>query len=575
MDACNGIMATQLKPVDVAVVGLGAAGGVAVLPLARAGLTVAGIEAGTWMSAKDYRADEIHNNVRRRVTSVPKAQREIPTIRANPGETAVQAAQHPMMNAVGGTSIHYWAQSWRLKPWDFRARSETLRRYGAGALPQGSTLEDWPLTYDEIEPYYDRVEWELDVSGKAGNLAGKIDPRGNIFEGPRRREYPMPPLRSTEFIDHMAEAARRLGWHPFHPPAAINTEPRDHRPGCAYHGFCNAGGCHVSAKSSTAVTTIPAAAKTKHLTIFDLAHVTRIASDAKGRVTGVTYLRNGEEFFQPCKVVLLAGYTYENSRLLLLSKSGAYSNGLANNHGQVGRHFFAHYQTGAVTALFPFEVNIWYGLPAQGIAVDDFADDAYDHSGVGFIGGTSMHVRTERHAIEAAAMDTYGKAPGWGSAWKKFVHENAARVANSYLQTSTFPYESCFLDLDPMVKDPLGDPVCRITTGGVKQNEDRAIRYAQKKMEQWFREAGAIATEAADPGVPALTTHAYGGTRMGDNPETSVTDRWGFSHEAPNLGILGASVMGTSGARNPTLTAQALAWRTAEHLVKNWKTIAE
>ena len=568
-------MATQLKPVDVAVIGLGAAGGVAVLPLARAGLTVAGIEAGTWMSAKDYRADEIHNNVRRRVTSVPKAQREIPTIRAHPGETAVQAAQHPMMNAVGGTSIHYWAQSWRLKPGDFRARSETIRRYGVGALPQGSTLEDWPLTYDELEPFYDSIEWELGVSGKAGNLAGKIDARGNIFEGPRRREYPMPPLRSTEFIDHMAEAARRLGWHPFHPPAAINTEPRDHRPGCAYHGFCNAGGCHVSAKSSTAVTTIPAAAKTKNFTIYDLAHVTRIASDARGRVTGVNYVRNREEFFQPCKVVLLAGYTYENSRLLLLSKSGAYRNGLANNHGQVGRHFFAHYQTGAVTALFPFDVNIWYGLPAQGIAVDDFADDAYDHSGLGFIGGTSMHVRTERHPIEAAAMETYGKAPGWGSAWKKFVHENAARVANSYLQTSTFPYENCFLDLDPTVKDPLGDPVCRITTGGVKQNEDRAIRYAQKKMEQWFREAGAIATEAADPGVPALTTHAYGGTRMGDNPETSVTDRWGFSHEAPNLGILGASVMGTSGARNPTLTAQALAWRTAEHLIKNWKSIAE
>ena len=241
----------------------------------------------------------------------------------------------------------------------------------------------------------------------------------------------------------------------------------------------------------------------------------------------------------------------------------------------MGRHFFAHYQTGALTALFPFDVNIWYGLPAQGVTVDDFADDAYDHTGVGFIGGTSLHVRTERHPIEAAAMDTYGKAPGWGSAWKKFVHENAARVANTYLQTSTFPYENCYLDLDPGVRDSLGDPVCRITTGGAKQNETNAVRYAQKKMEQWFREAGAVAVEAANPGVPSLTTHAYGGTRMGDNPETTVVDGWGFSHEAPNLGILGASVMGTSGARNPTLTAQALAWRTAERLIKNWKAIAE
>ncbi len=566
-------MATQLKPVDVAVIGLGAAGGVAVLPLARAGLKVAGIEAGTWMGPRDYRADEIHNNVRRMVTSVPKAQREIPTIRSNPSETATQAAQHPMMNAVGGTSIHYWAQSWRLKPWDFKTRSEAVQRYGIVSLPQGSTLEDWPIAYDDLEPYYDLVEWEVGISGKAGNIGGKLDPRGNIFEGPRRREYPMPPLHSTEFIDRMAGAARNLGWHPFHPPAAINTQLHNGRPGCAYHGFCGTGGCHVNAKGSTAVTTIPAAVKTKNLTIFDLAHVRRIVADANGRISGVNYIRNGEEFFQPAKVVLLAGYTYENSRLLQLSKSRAYANGLSNNHGQVGKHFFAHYQTGAVTALFPFDVNIWYGLPAQGITVDDFADDVYDHTGVGFIGGTSLHVRTERHAIEAAAMDTYGKAPGWGSAWKKFVHANAARVATTYLQTSTFPYENCFLDLDPQVRDPLGDPVCRITTGGPKQNEARAVRYAQKKMEQWFREAGAIATEASDPGVPSLTTHAYGGTRMGDNPETNVVDRWGFSHEVPNLGILGASVMGTSGARNPTLTAQALAWRTAQHLIENWKSI--
>ena len=137
------------------------------------------------------------------------------------------------MNAVGGTSIHYWAQSWRLKPWDFKTRSESVRRYGPGSIPKGSTLEDWPITYDELEPYYDTIEWEVGVSGKAGNLQGKIDPRGNIFEGPRRREYPMPPLRSTDFIDQMADAAN----------------------------------------------------------------------------TGVSYIRNRQEYFQPAKVVLLAGYT--------------------------------------------------------------------------------------------------------------------------------------------------------------------------------------------------------------------------------------------------------------------------
>src|ERR1700733_11576725 len=170
-------MAINLKPMDVAVVGLGAAGGVAVLPLARAGLKVAGIEGGTWMDpAKDFKPDEIHNNVRSLVTTVPKAKKEIPTFRTSPTAQARQGAAHPMMNAVGGTSIHYHAQSWRLKPWDFKTRSETIQRYGASLLPKGSTLEDWPVSYDELEPFYDIVEHEVGVSGKAGNIQGKLDP---------------------------------------------------------------------------------------------------------------------------------------------------------------------------------------------------------------------------------------------------------------------------------------------------------------------------------------------------------------------------------------------------------------
>ena len=569
-------MATNLKPVDVAVVGLGAAGGVAVLPLARAGLKVAGIEAGTWIDPHTYRADEVYNNVRRLVNSSKKGLLELPTLRNSPTQP-VRRGGFPMMNAVGGTSIHYWAQSWRLKPWDFLARTETVKRYGAAAIPKGSTLEDWPVTYDELEPYYDTIEYEVGVSGKAGNIQGKLDPLGNVFEGPRRREYPMPALRSTGFVDHMYDVAKKLSWHPFHPPAAINSQSYKGRPGCAYHGYCSGGGCHISAKNSTAVTTIPAAVKTKNLTVFDRAHVTRIVSDSNGRVSGVNYIRDGQEYFQPAKVVLMAGYTYENSRRLLLSTSKAYPKGLANNHGQVGKHYFAHYDTqagGAVTALFPYDLNIWYGLPAQGVTVDDFADDNYDHTGLGFIGGTSLHVHTERHPIESAAMNTFGKAPGWGSEWKSFIHENAGRLAQVYLQTSSFPYETSYLDLDPEVKDPLGDPVVRITTGGVKENEQRAIQYAQTKMEQWFREAGAVEVTKAPVNGAGTSTHTYGGTRMGNNPETSAVNRWGFSHEAPNLGLLGGSVMVTSGARNPTLTIQALAWRTADHLVKNWKSIS-
>jgi gluconate 2-dehydrogenase alpha chain len=566
-------MAIRLKPVDVAVIGLGAAGGVAVLPLARAGFKVAGIEAGSWMEPRMFRPDEIHNNVRGLLSSVQKANREIPTIRDSPSAPARPAAAiHPMMNAVGGTSIHYWAQSWRLKPWDFRTRTEVEKRYGAKAIPAGSTLEDWPLTYEELEPYYDVVEREIGISGKAGNLQGTIDPRGNVYEAPRQHEYPMPPLRASAFCDLMANAARKLGWKPFSPPAAINSQAYRGRPGCAYHGFCSRGGCHISAKNSTAVTTIPEALKTRNLTVFDRAHVTRIIAAADGRVAGVNYIRDGKEYFQPAQAVMLASYTYENTRLLLLSKSKAYPNGLSNNHGQAGRHYFGHWADVTVSALFPFDINVWYGTPAQGTAVDEWAEDLFDHSGLGFIGGSCLHAHTELHPIEAAGMNLYGRAPLWGAKWKEFVRQNAARWTAAYIQTNSLPYENTFLDLDSEVRDPLGDPVCRITSGP-KENEFRAARFAQGKMEEWFRAAGAIEVVKPPYNGPTVSTHAYGGTRMGDNPETNVVNRWGFSHEAPNLAILGASVMGTSGARNPTLTVQALSWRTAEYLAKNWKSI--
>jgi gluconate 2-dehydrogenase alpha chain len=568
-------MSTQLKETDVVIVGLGAAGGVAALPLAQAGIDVVGLEAGTWLTRRDFAPDELRNNYRGWPQGVQKANQEIPTSRATSSSPAnPRAAIHPMQNAVGGTTLHYWAQSWRLNPWDFKVVSETKRRYGASRIPKGSTVEDWPFALEELEPYYDRVEYEVGVSGQAGNIGGKVDPRGNPFEGARKRGYPMPPLRGTVFLDKMAAAGRSLGWHPFPGPAAVNSRSYRNRSACMYHGFCNRGGCHVDAKNSTAVTTIPRAQATGHLKLVTRAHVTTIEADRNGLVSGVNYVSDGVEYFQPAKVVLLASFTYENVRLLLLSTSKGFPRGLANNHGQVGRHYLSHHQGAPVTALFPFDLKAWYGLPAQGVAIDDWADDNFDHSTVDFIGGGNLWAMSDRRPIAAAGMNTFGRAPAWGSAWKAFVRENADRSHSSYIQKTTLPYEDNYLDLDPEVKDPLGYPVCRITAE-FKENERRIAVFAQDKMEEWYRSAGAIAIARAPVGgAMGVSTHAYGGTRMGDNPETNVVDRWGFTHEAPNLGVLGASVMGTSGAHNPTLTVQALAWRTAEHLVRNWSRIA-
>jgi len=566
----------RLKETDVVIVGLGAAGGVAALPLARAGIDVIGLEAGSWLTRRDFAPDELRNNFRGWPQGVQKANHEIPTSRATASSPAApRGVIHPMQNAVGGTTLHYWAQSWRLNPWDFKVVTETKRRYGASRIPNGSTVEDWPFGFEELEPYYDKVEYEIGVSGQAGNIGGRVDSRGNPFEGPRRRDYPMPPLRATAFLEKMTGAARSLGWHPFPGPAAVNSRPYQNRSACMYHGFCNRGGCHVDAKNSTAVTTIPRAQATGHLKVVTRAHVTTVGVDGNGLVQGVNYLSEGVEYFQPAKVVLLASFTYENVRLLLLSKSKTFPNGLANNHGQVGRHYFSHHQAAGVSALFPFDLKAWYGLPAQGAAIDDWADDNFDHSNLDFIGGGNLWAMSDRRPIAAAGMNTFGRAPAWGSSWKAFIKENADRGHSAYIQKTTLPYEDNYLDLDPEVKDPLGYPVCRITAE-FKENERRIAAFTQDRMAEWYRAAGASAiVRAPVGGAMGVSTHAYGGTRMGDNPETNVVDRWGFAHEAPNLGVLGASVMGTSGAHNPTLTVQALAWRSAEYLVKNWSKIAK
>lgn len=565
-------MPKRLPKTNVVIVGLGAAGGVAALPLTNAGLKVVGLEAGGWLNPRDFAPDELRNTQRNWPQTVQKCASEAPTVRATPDMQAVQGG-HPMMNAVGGTTMHYWAQSWRLNPWDFRVASATRERYGADRIPAGCTVEDWPFDYAELEPYYDQVEYAVGISGQAGNVRGRINTAGNIFEGERQREYPMRPLRASPFTELMGDAARNLDWNPFQGPAAITTELYDGRPPCQYHGFCNKGGCHVQAKSSTAFTTIPKAVATGNLDIVTFARVTNIVTDNDGKVTGVDYVRGNEEFFQPADVVLLASYAYENVRLLLMSKSRAFANGLANNAGQVGQHYMTHHQGAPVTALFDRDLHNWYGLPAQGVAIDEWADDNFDHSDLDFIGGANLWAHTDRKPMSAAKMSTFGEVRNWGSDWKAFIRKNADRTNSSYIQKTTLPYEGNYLDLDPVVKDAMGMPVIRITAR-YRDNEKRIAAFAQEKMEQWYREAGAIKVVRSGLGnTMGASTHAYGGTRMGNNSQTNVVNQWGFAHEAPNLGILGGSVMGTSGARNPTLTVQALAWRTADYLTNNWQSI--
>ena len=201
-----------------------------------------------------------------------------------------------------------------------------------------SSLADWPLSYADLEPYYDRAEYELGVSGKAGNVQGNKIDGGNVFEAPRHRDYPLPPLRDDQSGIVFRGAAKKLGHHPFPTPRAILSQDYNGRPGCTYCGFCQAFGCHVGAKSSILVTKLPEADATGNFKLVTGAMCYRVNRDNGGRVTGVAYYGpDGSDNTVEAELVILSPFIYDNTRLLLLSKTDRFPNGLANSSGQVGQ----------------------------------------------------------------------------------------------------------------------------------------------------------------------------------------------------------------------------------------------
>ena len=571
-------MSTPLPKADVVVVGLGAAGGIAAYVLAKAGIDVVGLEAGPRLDVADFlaRDDEIAGSIRG-WTGEPKYNKELPTWRPDANSPTAPPPVPPvrMANMVGGTSVHYGTQSWRFRADDFTVRSDTVAKYGERALPPGSTTADWPLGYADLEPYYDQVEYLIGVSGKAGNLNGRQVPGGNPFESPRAREFPLPPLRSMGYGEMAAEAMTKLGYHPFPQPAAIISEDYDGRPACTYCGFCSPYGCWNDSKSSTHVSAIRHAEATGKLEVRPNSRVMKLLSNDQGQVTGVEYLdETGTLQEQPAGVVILASYIYENVRLLFLSTSSAYPNGLVNNNGQLGKHYTSHAYVGSL-GLFPGKrLNLWSGTSGQAVAMDDLNGDNFDHAGLGFIRGAVIFASNGRQPIGASRTLAPG-VPTWGGAYKRWLHDNADSTAQVFAQVEPQPYEHNFLDLDPVVKDPLGVPVLRVTYQ-LGDNEIKAATHISGKLDEMLKVMGATAIWPAYPAdLPLpINSHAYGGTRMGDDPATSVVNKYGLAHEAPNLAILGGSAFPGSSGYNPTETIQAHAWYAADYIAKNLNAIA-
>ena len=565
-------MATEKT--DVVIVGVGAAGAVLAAEFAKAGMKVIGLERGPRLSTTDFKPrDELRFFQRQDLR--PNTKRQPITWRPNANARANPTANQNYGNQAGGGTVHYGAVSWRLHEDDFRARSHTIERYGASAIPQDSSLADWPLSYADLEPYYDRAEYELGVSGKAGNLQGRKIDGGNVFEAPRRRDYPLPPLDVDQAGALFDAGSRKLGLHPFSTPRAILSRPYNGRPACTYCSYCQAFGCFIGAKSSILVTKLPEADATGNFKLVTGAMTYRVNSDNSGRATGVSYWGpDGSDNTIEAEVVILAPFIYDNTRLLLLSKTDKFPNGLANSNGQVGRHIMTHINV-RVFATFEDRVNIFMGPSAQRHTIDDYNADNFDHGGLGFIRGAQISVHPaelEAGPIGTAmGMNPPPGVPRWGAPYRDFLAKNYTRFAAINAQTENLPYGDQTIDLDPTVRDAWGLPAPRMTYDWRRPNERARAEFMLTKLEEIGRAMGAtqVWRGPVAPGSPG--GHHEGGTRMGSDPKTSVVNRYGQTWDVPNLFVVGSSTFPSQSGFNPTLTIQALAYMSADAIANRYR----
>lgn len=566
-------MATEKT--DVVIIGVGAAGGIIAAELAKAGMKVIGLERGPRLKTEDFNPhDELRyfqrQDLRPNIKSEPVTWRPNANARANPMPVLNNG------NQAGGGTVHYGAVSWRLHEDDFRARSHTLERYGASAIPEDSSLADWPLSYSELEPHYDRAEYELGVSGKAGNLQGKKIDGGNVFEAPRQREYPLPPLLVEKAGEVFDAGTRQLGYHPFSTPRAILSQPYKDRPGCTYCGFCQAFGCHVGAKSSILVTKLPEADETGNFKLITGAMCYRINSDNSGRATGVSYYGpDGSDNSVDADIVIVSTFIYDNSRLLMLSKTDKFPNGLANSSGQLGKHIMGHMMANVFVGFDDTHMNIYMGPSAQKHTIDDFNGDNFDHGGVGFIRGSQISIGTGNLQGGPIALTTVATPPGvprWGAPYSDFLAKYFTRHAVMVAQTENLPYPDQVIDLDPNVRDRWGLPAPRVTYDWRRPNERARVEFMQKKMEEIGRAMGAsIVWRAPVSPAGAPGAHHQGGARMGSDPKNSVVNKYGQTWDVPNLFVIGSSSFPTMSGFNPTLTIQALAYMSADAIVNRYR----
>ncbi|MEO1459035.1 MAG: GMC family oxidoreductase [Pseudomonadota bacterium] len=504
----------------VVVIGTGAGGGTLANELAQKGVKVVALEAGGRHLPEDYLNDEWASF----------GQLAWLDMRTTSGDWRVSRdfLNLPawIVKAVGGSTVHWAGASLRFQPHEWRVRSE----YGD---VEGANLLDWPVTGEEMDPWYALAEDKLGVT-RTNDIAGL--PGNNNFKV-------------------LEAGARKLGYQSVHTGRmAINSAPRAGRPACQQLGFCFQG-CKMGAKWSTAYTEIPAGEATGNLEVRENAHVLRIEHDLSGRVTGVVYADpEGNRFRQAARVVAVAGNSIESPRLLLNSASSMFPDGLANSSGQVGKNYMRH-MTGSVYAVFQEPVRMWRGTTMAGIVTDESRNDPSR----GFVGGYELETLSIGVPFMAAFLD-----PGaWGRSFTSAM-DGYENMAGMWIVGEDMPQETNAITLHGSEKDQHGMPVPNVHF--TDHPNDIAMRnHAYAQGMALYDSVGATQTY---PTPPYPSTHNLGTNRMSAEAKDGVVNRWGQSHDIANLFVSDGSQFTTGAAENPTLTIVALAIRQADHIAR-------
>jgi gluconate 2-dehydrogenase alpha chain len=548
---------------DVIIVGMGAVGGFVAPMLADAGLKVAAFEAGPWRHKQDYHPDELSAAYYCRGDMGVKYLAEAPRWRRNSGDPTgpMTFSLGRMMNGVGGSVVHWGGALRRLHPHHFRYASHVAERWGSDVLPDGHTLVDWPIGYDELEPYYCRVE----------HIAGVAGDESNPFVQ-RSRPLPMPPLRPFRKAELFRSAAERLGLHPHPTPVCVNSVPYNGFPATKYHSWSAGFGSFDDDRWNPGMTSVPEALATGNLDLRTHCRVLRVLTDRDGRASGVEYLDPlGRVHVQEADTVIVATYTFENVRLLLLSADSKHVEGLGNNNGQLGKHFMFK-QWGDVYGHFPDVVfNAHTGPAAQMWTVDDYDSVTFDSFAHGFVGGASLNVENQQLPIQIARDPVPDGVPEWGQGYKDHLRE-WPHIAAVRIQPDSLSYATDYIDLDPVHRErsAAGLPVLRVTAD-MRPNEERQQIWMEEACGRLLREMGATRVWRGQRFKGVASSHDLGGTRMGVDPSGSVVDVDLQVHDTPGLYVFGGSVLPTMVGVNPQLTIWALAYRATERLIERLK----